>query len=221
MRTTQKTVFFDIDGTLLYAKGCGRSAFANAFDDVFDMKIDISHINFAGATDKGVIIQLLKEHDVSASEKSIKIFFERLAVHLEKNLHLFPPKLYPNVEHALKEVTLDWNVALITGNTYKCAHLKLKHAGISHFFSDIGGYGDDNSCRKEIAKLALIRAGKPSYGILFGDTPNDILAAKANNLVSVALCTGTFNKNQLMDYNPDHILESFKDIEELRTVLKV
>ena len=54
MSEAHRTLYFDIDGTLMVARGAGRSAFTQAFEDVYDKLIDISHINFAGATDLGI-----------------------------------------------------------------------------------------------------------------------------------------------------------------------
>ena len=62
----ERILFFDIDGTLLYAKGIGRIAFSNAFDDIYNIKINMSHINFAGATDLGVLSKLLSENNITS-----------------------------------------------------------------------------------------------------------------------------------------------------------
>jgi len=61
MTAPGRYIFCDIDGTLLYAKGSGRIAFANAFHDAYGVSVDMSHINFAGATDIRVLEQLLSE----------------------------------------------------------------------------------------------------------------------------------------------------------------
>ena len=58
MSNSRKVLFFDIDGTLLYAKGSGRKAFQDAFYETYKIPINIDHINFSGATDLGVINKL-------------------------------------------------------------------------------------------------------------------------------------------------------------------
>ena len=63
MSNSRKVLFFDIDGTLLYAKGSGRKAFQDAFYETYKIPINIDHINFSGATDLGVINKLLVETD--------------------------------------------------------------------------------------------------------------------------------------------------------------
>ena len=64
MSEGRRTLYFDIDGTLMVARGAGRSAFSQAFEDVYGHLIDISHVNFAGATDMGVLQDLLREQEL-------------------------------------------------------------------------------------------------------------------------------------------------------------
>ena len=210
----ERILFFDIDGTLLYAKGIGRIAFSNAFDDIYNIKINMSHINFSGATDLGVLSKLLSENNIIDGYKYKNEFFERLAFHLESGLVKQSPKVLPEVYSFLNSVSKYSDFGLITGNTYKCAKLKLKYAELNEFFSDIGGYGDDDSSRVIMTEIALKRSGKYTQGYLFGDTPKDIFAAKSNNLISVALCTGSFSYKELSDCNPDIVLNSFAEADK-------
>ena len=70
----KESFIFDIDGTLLYAKGSGRKAFQDAFYETYNIPINIDHINFSGATDLDVIHKLLKENKISDGEKNFNIF---------------------------------------------------------------------------------------------------------------------------------------------------
>ena len=83
MSKARRTLYFDIDGTLMVARGAGRIAFSRAFEDVYGRLIDISHVNFAGATDMGVVQDLLREQALVSSVDQQIHFFERLAFHLE------------------------------------------------------------------------------------------------------------------------------------------
>lgn len=209
-----RILFFDIDGTLLYAKGIGRNAFSNAFYDAYKMKIDISHINFSGATDLGVLEKLISENNVNTTKKINSYFFERLAYYLELGLSKKKPKVFSGVKSFLKKTNKYSDFGLVTGNTHKCAKLKLKYSGLSKYFNDVGGYGDDDASRIKMTEIALERAGKYKTGYLFGDTPNDIQAAKSNNLISIALCTGAYDFKALSDCNPNIVLNSFKEAKK-------
>lgn len=210
----KRALFFDIDGTLLVAPGAGRSAFAQAIEDVFDLSVDMRPINFAGATDMGVVTTLLDEHACAYSQEQLKAFFHRLSVHLEANLLNRSPELYPGVFAFLERAADAYPFALVTGNARRCAELKLQHTGIDHFFTMVGGYGDDDACRIRMTELAMERIGVHE-GYLFGDTPRDIQAAKATGLIAVAVTTGAYDYHQLAKHDPDLTIESFEQAEEL------
>ena len=215
MSVARRTLFFDIDGTLLVARGAGRGAFARSFEEVYGLQIDMSHINFAGATDLGVLNDLLAAHQLANVEAEKRLFFERLAVHLESAFKERPPTLFPGVMQFLERVAVHWNMALVTGNTRASSMLKLQYSGIDHFFDMTGGYGDDDACRNQMAALAIERAGFPERGYLLGDTPRDIEAAKVNRLIAVEVCTGAFSRDQLAQEKPDVLADSLGDAEHL------
>lgn len=218
---TSRYIFCDIDGTLLYAKGSGRPAFAAAFFDAFGIDIQMDHINFAGATDIGVLEQLARENDVVLTSETSAVFFERMPVYLDENMMRRPPLVFPGVGAFLARVSKHWKLGLVSGNMRKTAYLKLKHGGIREYFTDIGGFGDDDGDRNKMAALALQRAGNPAGSFLLGDTPSDIEAARVNGMVSVAVCNGQFTRAALEAEGPDMIVDSFDDAEHLFQALEV
>ena len=82
MTAPGRYIFCDIDGTLLHAKGSGRVAFAEAFQEAYGVPVDMSHINFAGATDIRVVEQLLREKGLEADRAKTARFFELLPIFL-------------------------------------------------------------------------------------------------------------------------------------------
>ena len=214
-------IFCDIDGTLLYAKGSGRSAFADAFREAYGVPVEMAHINFAGATDTRVVEQLLRENGLKSDPERMRFFFERLAFHLDINMGKHPPIVFPGVVHFLERVSRQWKLALVTGNIRATAYLKLKHTGLDRYFTDIGGFGDDDGDRNRMAAIALERAGHPEGSFLLGDTPSDIAAARSTGMVSVAVCNGQFDRAMLEAEKPDIIVDSFEDAEHLFQALDV
>jgi phosphoglycolate phosphatase len=221
MTAPSRYIFFDIDGTLLYAKGSGRIAFADAFREAYGVEVDMAHINFAGATDTRVVEQLVRENGLEMDPAKIRHFFKRLAVHLDANMAKHPPIVFPGVVHFLERVSKHWKLALVTGNIRETAYLKLKHGGLDAYFTDIGGFGDDDGDRNRMAALALERAGSPEGSFLLGDTPSDIEAARSNGMVSVAVCNGQFDRATLEAEHPDIVVDSFEDAEHLFQALDV
>ena len=221
MTARGRYIFCDIDGTLLYARGSGRIAFGAAFEEAYGVPVDMSVINFAGATDIGVVRQVARDHEIALDAARTRRLFELLPHYLDINMQRIPPEVFPGVESFLERVSRHWRLGLVTGNIRACAYLKLRHGGISRFFSDIGGFGDDDGDRSRMAALALKRAGYPETAFLLGDTPSDIEAARANGMRSVAVCNGQFDRNTLESENPDIIVDSFEDAEHLFNELEV
>jgi phosphoglycolate phosphatase len=221
MTAPRRYIFCDIDGTLLHAKGSGRIAFAQAFLDAYGAPVDLGHINFAGATDIRVMEQLLREQQLEEVPSKTSVFFERLAFHLDENMAKQPPDIFPGVGTFLERVSKHWKLGLVTGNIRATAYLKLKHGGIDRFFTDVGGFGDDDGDRNRMAAIALERAGNPKGSFLLGDTPSDIEAARSNGIISVAVCNGQFSRAQLEAEKPDLIVDSFDDAEHLFQALEV
>ncbi|MDH3981576.1 MAG: HAD hydrolase-like protein [Kiritimatiellaceae bacterium] len=218
---SERYIFCDIDGTLLHAKGAGRMAFGDAFYEAYGTPVDMEPINFAGATDIRVVEQLIRENGLEQDAAKTARFFELLPDYLDRNMALFPPVVFPGVGTFLKRVSKHWNLAVVSGNIRETAYLKLKHGGIRDYFTDIGGFGDDDGDRNIMAALALERAGNPEGAFLLGDTPSDIEAARRNGMISVAVCNGQFDRETLLAENPDLMVDSFEDAEHLFQALDV
>lgn len=221
MTASGRYIFCDIDGTLLHARGSGRLAFGSAFYEAYGVPVDMEHINFSGATDIRVLEQLVRESGLDMDVEKTQHFFELLPSYLDRNMDRYPPVVFPGVDRFLRRVYGKWNLALVTGNIRECAYLKLKHGGLEHYFSDIGGFGDDDGSRNRMAALALERAGCPEGSFLLGDTPSDIEAARVNGMVSVAVCNGQFDRAMLESEQPDILVDSFEDAEHLFQALEV
>lgn len=214
-----RSIFCDIDGTLLRAPGAGSSAFGDTFFEVFGRPVDMSSINFAGATDIRVLEQLMREQTIPIDHPRKPLFFKQLPLFLDRKLKTHPPEVFPGVISFLERVSQSWTLGLVTGNIKSCALLKLQHASIDLFFDGVGGFGDDDGDRNRMAAIALERAGQPHPAFLLGDTPSDIAAARANGMVAVAVCTGSFDRSALERENPDLVLDSFESADELFRML--
>ena len=221
MTAQGRYIFCDIDGTLLHAKGAGRHAFGEAFEAAYGVPVDMSHINFAGATDIRVVEQLLREQQLDPDRVLTERFFELLPDYLGRNMAEYPPTIFPGVAAFLQRVSSRWRLGLVTGNIRACAYLKLRHAGLERYFSDVGGFGDDDGSRSHMAAIALERAGNPLEAYLLGDTPSDVEAARVNGMVSVAVCNGQFDRPMLEAEGADLVVDSFEEADELFRVLDV
>ncbi len=221
MEKEAEWIFFDIDGTLLYARGAGRKAFRQAFEEALGWDQGVEHINFYGATDLDVFRRICAERGEPSTPEMERAFFERLGARLGEHLEQTPPELFPNIGKIVPELSNHWKLGIVTGNIEATARLKLKHAGLLGYF-DPGGFGCgcDHPDRVEIARLALQRAGNPQRAVLIGDTPRDVEAANRNGMVSIAVATGIFDAQALEKAGADYVFEDLTDTERLLSILE-
>jgi phosphoglycolate phosphatase-like HAD superfamily hydrolase len=220
MRTQKQLVLFDIDGTLLDAVGAGTRAFAAAFESSLGWKQDIGHINFAGATDLAVFRQLLHERGIDSTPELEASYFSQLPQELRRALRETPAIVLPGVRPLLERlVEMDqFKLGIVTGNIESTAWVKLEHAGLREFFT-FGGFGCDHADRVVICRQAMERGGL-SEGVLFGDTPNDVNAALANGLTSVAVASRHFTVAELRAAGAHYVCEDFSDTDAVLSLLQ-
>jgi phosphoglycolate phosphatase-like HAD superfamily hydrolase len=100
----------------------------------------------------------------------------------------------------------DVRLSLVTGNLEPIARLKLKRAGIGHWFaSGQGGFGSDSEDRTDLPGIARRRAGHDrephpqEHTVVIGDTPRDIACARADGVRVVAITTGPNTAAELQE----------------------
>jgi len=113
----------------------------------------------------------------------------------------------PGVDEALahlhgKGATL----GVATGNLESIGWLKIEFLGLREWFR-FGGFSDRHPVRAdmiaEAAREARALAGPDATVCVVGDTPADIAAARANGLCTIAVATGNYTFEQLMQHEPE------------------
>ena len=186
---------FDIDGTLLRARGSG----ARAFDAVLAAQHGIADacrgMRFGGKTDPWLLDEVLiarRGRAATASEREafLSAYIPRLGVELAQR----GVEVLPGATEALRYLTALSNVRLgvATGNVRAGADLKLQCAQLEGWFG-FGGYGCDSPRRAELVARAIERGRRDDEVcevVVVGDTVHDIAAARACGAVACAVTTG-------------------------------
>lgn len=205
-------LLFDIDGTLLQrAADAHRDAIFEALrvvHGVTDPAVRHS-ADVAGRTDGEIARGLLVAAGVSARRIDERADAVRVAA-CEAYARLVPGDLSahvtPGFEQLLQALTARGRdqLALVTGNYEAIARLKLRAAGIGHFFpGGQGGFGSDHEQRAELPRIARRRAGERGapwprrQTIVIGDTPRDIACARADGCRVFAVATGPYPATDL------------------------
>ena len=209
-------LLFDIDGTLLLrAADAHRDAIYEALRVVHGVtEPERRGMEVAGRTDADISRTLLVHAGVSAEQIDARADDVRVAAcaaygnlcPADLSAHVAPgmPDLLERL--AAREDTL---LALVTGNYEPIARLKLRRAGIGHFFTTgQGGFGSDHEDRSELPRIARRRAGAmhgegegepwpQARTAIIGDTPRDIACARADGVRVAAIATGPFEPAEL------------------------
>lgn len=218
-------VLFDIDGTLVDVHGAGRRSFARAFKHAWGIDDDLSHVRFAGATDRGVLAQLAARHGLSEDhERHEADFFLAMARALEDELTREAATACRDAAAVVEALAGRGGVALglVTGNARATAMIKLAAVDLAGAFlahgdgqQAIGGFGDEHHDRRVLARLATER-GAPTGAsavrvVLVGDTANDIDAALAIGAVAVGVCTGHTSADVLHSAGAHLVVDTLAD----------
>ncbi len=224
MSTAKKLFLFDIDGTLLTTGGAGEGGFCQAFAEAFGIEDDLSTIDFAGATDTGVVRLLFEKHALEGTAERHALFHKTYLPHLGNNLANFPGRLMPGINDLLPALHARPGavLGLLTGNFSGASKLKLTHYGLIHFF-DFGAFADDSHDRNLLGPVALRRA-REIYGadafpdpacdvLIIGDTTRDIACARACGARVLAVATGKHSRATLAAHAPDFLADDLTQPE--------
>lgn len=225
-----RLLLFDIDGTLIRSNQAGRLALGAALQELFGTTGPLESYRMGGKTDARIVTDLLTAAGVPAREIERKLpqVFTAMAEHARR---VYPEKgitACAGAEALLLELRRrdDVLLGLLTGNSYSTAPLKLLAAGIDVAQFRVGAFGSDDLDRNRLPALAIQRAtqltGLPWQGdnvVIIGDTPADVLCARAGKARAIAVATGWHAAGTLAQYHPDFLFDDLSDLGALLPAL--
>lgn len=215
---------FDVDGTLVTARGAGRRAMAAALEATYGTAGAIDGYDFRGKTDRRALYDVLGAAglDDEAIARDLDRCFARYVVELERVIgDGSRVEVLPGVPDLVRALAArdDALVGLLTGNIEAGARVKLAPTGLLPFFR-VGAYGSDHADRRALPAVACARAhalvGRAvpfEMVTIIGDTPLDIDCARACGARAVAVATGFHAVDDLAAEKPDLLFPSFADLE--------
>ena len=218
-------LFWDIDGTLLKTNGAAAVPFANAVSEFAGVEVIIDRKKLSGFTDYEIAISLLGSIGITSSLKDITLILQNYAEKLPAALNNGVVKKIGHIEKVLETLLKipKIELAIGTGNFLPGAKVKLNHVGLINYFRD-----DNLFCASENywSRDLIINHAKKSLasnqiGIVIGDSPKDILSAKASGLKNIAVTTGSHSHTELNEYKPDLILREDWQVEDLIFGIKI
>lgn len=225
-----RLVLFDIDGTLVTARGAGRRAMKRALEAVFGTAGSLDGYDMSGKTEPRIILDVLAGGGIEAGavRERLDDLFEVYALSLSEEIGDGRDVVtMPGVGELVRRLGAEERVVLglLTGNIEQGARIKLRPTGLLPYFA-LGAFGSDDADRRRLPSLAARRAHalsghpfRPEEVLVIGDTPHDIDCARAFGAVAVAVATGRFTSEQLEAERPDLLFADFADVDRATRAL--
>jgi phosphoglycolate phosphatase-like HAD superfamily hydrolase len=229
-------ILFDVDGTLVDMAGAGRRALTFAIESVFGLDGIAEHarrVRFQGKTDPVILAEIAAEagiprRDIEARTAELCAAYVR---GLRRELERPDPRrrALPGVPELLEHLDRREGVflGLLTGNLEEGARAKLGVFDLNRFFPD-GGFASDHPDRNEIARLARFKLSRrfgmdfhPREVTVVGDTELDVACARANGYRAVAVDSGWVPREDLVEAEPDALLDSLTDLSAVLRALRL
>jgi pyrophosphatase PpaX len=208
-------VILDMDGTITRFNLDSRGVKLTLLKELEQL-----NLRAANMSERSTIVILLKQMKQHLDTENYGKFRNRLYDLLEEmEVKAAGETLHPGVLDTLQKLKeRQLRIGLVTNNSRKGANLTLEHLGLSGFFHTVVTRDDCEEMKPDPSPLnkALKELdARPDEAIFVGDSVNDIIAAKEAGVGSVAIATGTSSLEELLQYEPDYVLDSLNDLPNL------
>lgn len=212
-------LLWDIDGTLISARGSGTAALCDALEAEFGIRSDLGNIEIQGRTDRWIFEQMIKAFKLPPTADSMNRLEQGYLDALQPQLAARGVEVLPGVRQILKEAAAREDVVqgLLTGNLIEGAKRKMNGLELWDFFP-FGAFSDDAANRNELGPKAVQRAealcGHPvdmQRVWVIGDTPHDVTCGKVCGARTMAVATGKNALAKLRESSPCAAFENFAD----------
>lgn len=163
---------------------------------------------------RGLINALDGEPDEALFEKALPIFRELYAVNTSVRSHL-----YDGVLEGLDYMKdAGYRLGCVTNKAGEFTLPILRDLGIADYF-EVTICGDDTP-RKKPDPLPLLTAAEklsvqPERSMMIGDSQSDVKAARAAGFQIICLSYGYNHGEDIRDFNPDAVIDSFTELKQL------
>lgn len=212
-------VLFDIDGTLLRRAGPHhRRALAEAVRRVTGLETTTDGIPVAGMLDRDILAAMLRSAGASPTEihramPALVVEAQRLYARSCPDLRR---KVCPGARMLLYRLARrNIPAGLVTGNLTRIGWKKMERAGLKRYLR-FGAFSELARDRAGLVRIAVAYARKQGWisrsspVALIGDHINDIRAAQANGVRSIAVATGLLSAAELARHCPDLLVPDLR-----------
>ncbi len=206
----QGAYLFDIDGTLLRSRDrVHYDSFFAAVEHVMGAPLVLDGVVLHGNTDPGILRDAFRLTAMNEAgwRPHVPAIFHHMTERVTARQAEMDLLVMPGVEDALAHLKQKGAaLGVATGNIEAIGWIKVTQAGLRDWFT-FGGFADDYEVRSDMIRnaLALARkaAGPDATVCVVGDTEHDVTAARAHGLPTIAVATGNYSFDELMQARPE------------------
>ncbi len=212
-------MLFDIDGTLLRRAGPHhRQALIDAVRRATGVETTTDGVPVQGMLDRDILARMLSNAGVSAARirrhmPTMVALAQRIYARTCPDLRR---RVCPGARMLLYKLSRRGIPAgLVTGNLTRIGWTKMERAGLKPYLR-FGAFAELAKDRAGLVRIALRHARRQGWidrsspVSLIGDHPNDIRAARANGVRSIAVATGLSPAEELAEHAPDILVPDLR-----------
>ncbi len=212
---------FDIDGTLLRRSGPHhRQALMEAVRRTTGLTATTEGVAVQGMLDRDILTEMLR--NAGASHALIRRHMPAMVLTAQRLYTRACPdlrrKVCPGARMLLYRLfRRSIPAGLVTGNLTRIGWKKMERAGLRRYLR-FGAFAELARDRAGLVRVALRYARRQGWitrttpVTLIGDHYNDIRAARANGVRSVAVATGLMSAEELALHSPDLLLPDLRAV---------
>ena len=175
-------------------------------------------VSTAGTLDRDILTAMLLQ--AGASQAFIRRAMPEIVTHAQKFYSRGCPdlrsKVCPGARSLLHRLSRKGiPTGLVTGNLTRIGWKKMEQSGLRPYLR-FGAFAEMAKDRAGLVRIAIRHArsegwiGREATIALLGDHPNDIRAAKANGVRSIAVATGVIGAEELARHQPDILVPDMR-----------
>jgi len=217
--STRALVLFDIDGTLLRRAGPHhREALIDAVRRTTGVETTTEGVAVQGMLDRDILTQMLANAGMPHARirrqmPAMVALAQRLYARSCPDLRR---RVCPGARMLLYRLSRRGiPTGLVTGNLTRIGWKKMERAGLRRYLR-FGAFAELAPDRAGLARIAVRHARRQGWidrtspVALIGDHPNDIRAARANRVRSIAVATGVVGAAELAEHAPDILVPDLR-----------
>ena len=225
-------VLWDLDGTLLHARGAGARCFRDALAEL-GHEWPTERPDFGGRTDRDIAGALLRAchperlaPDADATVRLLQLVEDLYRTREAE--YAARTEALPNVPAVVQLLAATAAVqSVVTGNVESIARRKVAAVGLTGALDlDVGAYGDHHDDRHHLVHVARERIATAGHDVapercwIVGDTPRDLAAARVAGVRCALVATGTFGLDELAALDADLVLPDLTGVDVLVAAMR-